>query len=295
MSRDQSVQTLWYPGFVPSPELVSENAARFSQFPDKTLSRFESQATALGFTDNSFSLHRRVFQSLQKIIDSEKPISDRFADDPVIGRFFQSTETGFLLRGQYEWTDDFDAASLYQYSGATATGWKILQTEMRPLIVNDFLYRFLPTTLLLLVALWAVFRRLREWALATALLVTSLVTLVFVLSQFQIPWNFLNAMAIPLTVGVGMDYTIHLIFALRRSNGDIRYVWDSVGKAIAFCGLSTAVGFSSLLFTSSESLRSMGAACATGVIITMVFSLLAVPRLWNAAMKHSGQNDQASE
>ena len=93
-------------------------------------------------------------------------------------------------------------------------------------------------------------------------------------------WNFLSGMAIPLIVGTGIDYSIHLIFALRRSGGNFAKVWNGVGKAICFCGLSTAIGFGSLLFASNEMLRSMGLLCSLGVLLTTFLSVLVVPGLW---------------
>ena len=93
-------------------------------------------------------------------------------------------------------------------------------------------------------------------------------------------WNFLNIFAVPLTVGIGMDYSIHLIFALRRTGGDIQAVWQGVGLALLFCGCSTAVGFGSLAMASSVGLSSLGSLCALGVLLTMAGAVVLLPGLW---------------
>jgi predicted RND superfamily exporter protein len=83
-----------------------------------------------------------------------------------------------------------------------------------------------------------------------------------------------------LIVGTSIDYSIHLIFALRRSGGDFSVVWNGAGKAIFFCGLSTAIGFGSLLFSSNDMLWSMGLLCGLGILLSTTLSLHVIPGLW---------------
>ncbi len=139
---------------------------------------------------------------------------------------------------------------------------------------------FLPATGVLMLMLAGVFRSLRDAAISIGVLITSLALVnAFVAATGQ-TWNFLSVMAIPLIVGTGIDYGIHLIFALRRSGGDHAQVWNGMGKAICFCGLSTSIGFGSLLFASNEMLWSMGLLCSLGVLLTTTLSLLIIPGLW---------------
>jgi len=160
------------------------------------------------------------------------------------------------------------------------TGWSVIQAVLQPSVKRDFYVIFLPATGALLLTLILVFRSLRDAAISIAVLVTALALVnAFVAATGQ-AWNFLNGMAIPLIVGTGIDYSIHLIFALRRSDGDFGKVWNGVGKAICFCGVSTSIGFGSLLFASNEMLRSMGLLCSLGVLLTTFLSVLVIPGLW---------------
>jgi predicted RND superfamily exporter protein len=148
-------------------------------------------------------------------------------------------------------------------------------------VKQDFYFLFLPATIVLLAALIIVFRSWRDAALTAGVLLTVLLLINALSVLSGRPWNFLSSMAIPLIVGTGIDYSIHLIFALRRSDGDLAKVWNGVGKAICFCGLSTVVGFGSLVFASNQTLQSMGVLCGAGVFLTMVLSVLVVPGLWH--------------
>lgn len=162
----------------------------------------------------------------------------------------------------------------------TATGWAVLQAVLLPSVKRDFQIIFLPAAGVLLLALIFVFRSARDAAIAISVLLTVLLLLNAFVSLTGQSWNFLSGMAIPLIIGTGVDYSIHLIFSLRRNNGDLGKVWNGAGKAICFCGLSTVIGFGSLLFASNETLRSMGLLCGLGVLLTTALSVLVVPGLW---------------
>jgi predicted RND superfamily exporter protein len=162
----------------------------------------------------------------------------------------------------------------------TLTGWPVLQAVLLPSVKRDFYVIFLPAAGVLMLALLRVFRSVRDAGIAITVLLTALLTLNALVVVTGQEWNFLSGMAIPLIIGTGIDYSIHLIFSLRRSEGDFDKVWNGVGKAICFCGLSTAIGFGSLLFASNEMLRSMGMICSVGVLLTTALSVLVVPGLW---------------
>ena len=53
--------------------------------------------------------------------------------------------------------------------------------------------------------------------------------------------NFLNFVALPLTFGIGVEYSINLYDRVRRL-GDIRQSLQSVGGAIAACSMTTMLG-----------------------------------------------------
>lgn len=164
--------------------------------------------------------------------------------------------------------------------GVTVAGWGLLQLILLERVKQDLFFLFIPATLILLGALVVVFRSWKDAFLTAGVLLTVLLLVNALVVLTGKPWNFLSSLAIPLIVGTGIDYSIHLIFALRRSKGDLVKVWNGVGKGIFFCGLSTVVGFGSLAFASNETLQSMGVFCGVGVFLTMTLSVLVVPALW---------------
>ncbi|MCB1092611.1 MAG: MMPL family transporter, partial [Verrucomicrobiae bacterium] len=97
-----------------------------------------------------------------------------------------------------------------------------------------------------------------------------------------VEWNAFNASSLPILFGTGLDYSIHVIFALRREKGNVRAMQAGIGKALLFCGLSTAAGFGSLAFASSEGLSSLGMVCALGITINMATAVWLLPWWWRA-------------
>ena len=90
----------------------------------------------------------------------------------------------------------------------------------------------------------------------------------------------MNVMALPLLFGAGIDYSIHIQFALRRNNGDMSRSFQTVGRAILLCGASTAAGFASLGFATNAGLASLGRVCAVGIMITCLVSVYLLPLWW---------------
>jgi predicted RND superfamily exporter protein len=232
-----------------------------------------------GFSDNGVALDRMILESLAGEYDPS-------ANNALSKHFLRRTPEGkCYLSGSIMVAEPVTPENIGLLSGLSSlrfniTGWSVIQAVLPPSVKRDLYVIFLPATGVLLLTLILIFRSMRDAAISIAVLLVSLALVNAFVAATGHSWNFLSAMAIPLIVGTGIDYSIHLIFALRRSGGDFDKVWNGVGKAICFCGLSTAIGFGSLLFASNEMLRSMGLLCSLGVLLTTLLSVLVVPGLW---------------
>ena len=102
------------------------------------------------------------------------------------------------------------------------------------------------------------------------------------MAVFGWSWNLMNITALPLLLGVGVDYSIHIQLALQRYGGDLHKVRRSVGNAILLCGASTAAGFGSLGFASNPGLASLGRVAALGIVIACVSAVFLLPVWWSS-------------
>jgi len=95
-------------------------------------------------------------------------------------------------------------------------------------------------------------------------LALSMGALVATLKVFVIPLNMFNVLAFPLVLGVGVDYGIYIVIAMRQ-DGDRRQNLATIVKPVVLAGLTTTCGFGSLAFAANPALRTLGVVCALGV------------------------------
>ena len=137
----------------------------------------------------------------------------------------------------------------------------------------------------LFIALLVSFRNLRDPALVLACAVLGLGTTAGLMRLLSLEWNFMNLCSLTLIVGVGVDYSIHMIFALRENHGNESAAFGSVGKALALCAATTIVGFGSLATAQTQGLASLGINCALGISASILVSLFLLPTLWRLAWR----------
>lgn len=272
----------WPVDLLPDPEARQKNAAIWKKVSENA-DQVSAALTEAGFSEKGRALDLAILKEFQNPPEG----IDSFT------RLFYHPDGFFVGRIQLaEKVNDENSVQVQQLNaeGITVSGWGLLRLLLLKRVKADIYFLFIPATIVLLTALVMVFRSWKDAVLTAAILLIVLLLVNALAVLTGRPWNFLSSMAIPLIVGTGIDYSIHLIFALRRSGGDLSKVWNGVGKGILFCGLSTVVGFGSLAFASNEMLQTMGIFCSAGVFLTMTLSVLVVPVVWRWARR----NEQAS-
>ena len=270
---------------VPDEKNYHQNREALITLSNKSVNILKA-ADEAGFTEKGLGLGKQVLTALEQLPKDSKHLIPDSVNDPLVGAFFtsdgegKSLFNGSIRLAERPTTDSLAKLNNLTEAGITVTGFTLMQAILLPRVERDLYTIFIPATALLLGTLLLVFRSWKDAVIAISVLLTSLLLINVIVVITGQSWNFLSGMAIPLIVGAGIDYSIHLIFTLRRQNGDFTAVWNSVGKAICFCGLSTATGFASLTFASNDALRSMGMLCSTGILITMALSIFVIPGLW---------------
>ena len=164
--------------------------------------------------------------------------------------------------------------------GVWVAGWELLGPAVLEVVQRDLWRVLIPMATLLCGVLWLAFRRASEVVLSLATLGVSAASLLAVMSLAGWSWNLMNLMAIPLLVGVGVDYSLHMQLALRRHGGDILVTRRIIGRALLLCAGTTVAGFGSLSWSSNAGLASLGTVCATGIALTFLTSVYLLPHWW---------------
>ena len=137
------------------------------------------------------------------------------------------------------------------------------------------LYALAGVSLLILLAFG-----LRGAPLVLIAIAIGLLWLAGLLGVLQWKLNFLNFVALPITLGVGADYAAN-IWARIHAEGtdDIGAILADTGSAVALCSTTTIIGYSSLLLAHNRALQSFGKLADLGELTCLLAALLALPAM----------------
>jgi predicted exporter len=243
------------------------------------------QADTAGLTEESLALTKNVLVSWQKFADSKAayfyPSTDasRWILDKII-----KTESQPLCALGYvdlpkENTDEVTAAIVQSITDGDGNpaGWDYLRPAILGLIHMEFFRVVLPMTGILLIMLWIAFKKMRSVALSMVTVAFSSIGLLAIMRMAGFEWNLINLAGVPLLLGAGLDYSIHMQLALKRcERGQAR----ATGRALILCGISTSVGFGTLITSSNAGVESLGWVCSIGLLLNMLVAVFFLPTWW---------------
>ncbi len=127
------------------------------------------------------------------------------------------------------------------------------------------------------------FRRARSVALVLSSLLVGVVWMGGAGAALGLKLNFLNFVALPVTLGIGVDYAVNVFARLdKEPRAEHARALAETGSAVALCSSTTIIGYSSLLIASNGALRSFGKLADLGEAGCLLAALLLVPALAEA-------------
>ncbi|MFD1564065.1 RND family transporter [Haloarchaeobius amylolyticus] len=208
-----------------------------------------------------------------------------------------------------------DAASHVDGDGLTATATgraTVVNYRTEGAIVDTIVASLLVTLAVVGGLMLVVYRRTAGAAsLGVVTLGPVLMTLCWVLGTMwllEIPFNYITGMIASLTIGLGIDYSIHVSERyhqeLERSDaaGDpLRRTVTGTGGALLGSAATTAGGFGILAFAFLPSLQYFGLIAAASIVYAFVASVLVLPSLlvyWTGFVghdRHRSTTDRVSQ
>lgn len=155
------------------------------------------------------------------------------------------------------------------------TGWSYVMADLVPW-ARGKLIRLSAAMLLFIVILLAfMYRAFAPLAVLLASLALSMGAMVAGLKLTGLSLNLFNVLAFPLVLGVGVDYGIYVILAVRQKDRS-PHALASIVKPIFLSGLTAICGFGSLGWAQHPALCSLGLVCAMGVACCLFSTLFLV-------------------
>src|SRR5262249_37818544 len=116
------------------------------------------------------------------------------------------------------------------------------------------------------------------------------------LAHEKLKINFMNFVALPITLGVGADYAANIWARLRAEGlGRLERIITETGSAVALCSLTTIIGYSSLLMSHTRALRSFGLLADLGELTCLAAALVAMPALLQLTRRRSRGDKDARD
>lgn len=162
---------------------------------------------------------------------------------------------------------------------------KVLAVAGGPVLVQralavtrrDMMRTGLVASLAVLGILALLVRRPRYYLATLVPLVGGVIWMLGIIRLAGYKFSLANAMTMPLVLGLGIDYGVHIVYRLRRST--VHQVMASTGRAIVVSAVTTAAAFFSLCTAQNGGLVAMGAAAGTGILSCLAWSVIFLPAL----------------
>lgn len=93
--------------------------------------------------------------------------------------------------------------------------------------------------------------------------------------------NFLDFVALPITIGIGVDYGVNIVARARQTGGANagRRALVTTGPVVTLCSYTTVVGYASLLFSQNRGIHTFGLSAMIGELTCLSAAMLLAPAL----------------
>ena len=149
-------------------------------------------------------------------------------------------------------------------------------------ISHAFVQAVLLAVVSICVFLFLVLRNPAEVFLTLAPLIASMVYTLGLSVLLGLKFNFANIIVIPLILGIGIDYAVHLMYRYRvEAAGAENLLETSTARGVLFSALTTVLSFGSLCFSAHRGTASMGILLTLSGVIMITCTLVMLPALLN--------------
>jgi len=167
--------------------------------------------------------------------------------------------------------------------GIVVTGTNVVNREFREIFRREAPRAVLLGLGVVFVLLWVDFRSLRLTLIALAQLVSGVILMFGAMRVLGIHLNYVNSFVATMILGVGIDYSIHIMHRLVLSGGRITPGLLDTGKAVVLAALTNIAGFGTLWLGNYPALRSFGQVALLGSATCLLTALTLVPAILGQA------------
>ncbi|HEY0463065.1 MAG TPA: MMPL family transporter [Polyangiaceae bacterium] len=220
-----------------------------------------------------------------EMADLPDAIARPFIDhDGVRGRIVYIVPTAgqsiYNARYLQRWADAFRETRLPNGEVIYGSGDPVIFADVLQSIREEAPKAILLSFLGTLAVIFLAFRGSKNGLLTLSVLAVGLSWMIAFLAFDQIKLNFLNFVALPISIGVGADYALNI---MKRSElTDVQSLPKALvetGGAVVLCSLTTTLGYVALMFSMNGATESFGLTAAAGEVTTLLAAVLLLPAI----------------
>jgi predicted RND superfamily exporter protein len=173
-----------------------------------------------------------------------------------------------------------DIDKKYPYVSAQATGDGVVSLQMNEITMDANTIIIPMIFVVIMIILFLSFRRISYVLLPMSALVISTIWLFGTMVILNIPFTTIAVALVPLIMGLGVDYSVHLSHNYRSelANGKtpseaIKRAVFEVGTAMFLAMITTVIAFLSFLSASITPIRDFGLLLALGILYTFITAI----------------------
>lgn len=167
-------------------------------------------------------------------------------------------------------------------AGARLTGVNLVSRALRRMVWQDAAIAGGLGLVLVFLMLWWDFRKPSLAALCLVPVVVAMVWTLAFMHLLGMPLNLLNVFVTTMIIGIGSDYTLHVLHRIREG-ADVAAL-AGTARSVVVAALTTIVGFGSLVTTHYPGLVSMGWMASFGALFSALIAVVVIPLI--AGWKH---------
>jgi predicted exporter len=263
---------------IPSQLTQQENLSRWSAFwhdsgQKATLrAELERQGSQYGFNSSAFE---PFLQWLDRPRSVFTPADfERECNDKLISPFVTELKNGQSAVLTFVPDDDLITASLDKMKlDVRVVSNRRFSEQLNRETVKDFIRFFIGAIVLVIVLLSALFLNTKKLMLAFLPVLSGIIIMLAIMTVCGIRFNIFNMVAAILVIGLGVDYGIFIVSTCEKTTN------YAACNAVLVSGLTTFVGFGSLMAARHPAMNSIGMTVAAGIIPSLLCALTVLPSL----------------
>ena len=180
------------------------------------------------------------------------------------------------------WEGDFRHAFRTQVATVTdrGTGMILAADELTRMATVDGVRSSILAIIAVFIILLADFRNLKLTLLTFIPLLCSIISLFGIMGLTGIKFDFVNIIAIPLLIGIGIDDAVHISHRYRMEGpGSLALTIERTGTAVLLTTITTVIGFASFIPSIMRAMRSTGIVLSVAMTLAFIYSVMLHPAL----------------